>query len=615
MRLLVPALAGASIAGLVAVAAHRAPAGGEPPPPGLEILEPLGVVPHWQLFRWLGERPPGGSFRIRIWNGDWPGSAPVLERETDEPFWRPGEVDRVELPERMVWEVETLDARGRRVATKEGRSQLEVHEAGLDAPLAESVVLTLEPGIRTVPSVETWLEQVKRAEATPSAPERIAARAAFEDYLTAWGRTAEHPGESGFLHHGRRRAALNALVHLEATTDGDAAGREAALEHLYRATARDLSGPPPPEVRRARELLTAGNTLVLAYLPGKSRISVLGLSSEQTFYAALPLRGEYERLRRKLQAGVSDPDTTEETLLENAAALAELLFPPDFAERLVGIEALTIAGSDLLGYVPFELFPLPSGRLLGESLAITYLDSLPRGACLLSREQAHPVRARELGLLLAVPLDGERRERWPELKALPHDSGERRRLRSGLRPGEIESLEARSATRAALSRCARNVRTLHLFVHAVLPAEETTPSLLLSPWGRDRGLLGHTELEGLELPPLVRLSVAGASRETLRDGEPGTGAGHRGAAWDGTDATRFATSALEGGADVVLVAPATLSPESIGKMTPLLHQGLFEDGLEVAEAVRRARLSARAGGSSIRDTLVHVHGGGSAPLR
>ena len=50
-------------------------------------------------------------------------------------------------------------------------------------------------------------------------------------------------------------------------------------------------------------------------------------------------------------------------------------------------------------------------------------------------------------------------------------------------------------------------------------------------------------------------------------------------------------------------------------MTPFLHRGLFEDGLPVAEAVRRARLSARARGASLRDTLVHVHGAGTAPLR
>ena len=540
----------------------------------------------------------------------------MLERYTENPFWSPGAVDRVELPERMVWEVGALDAGGRVVATSEGRAHLEVHEVpGEERTSAPPGTPELETGARTFPNIEPWFELAVQSERTPGDPARIALRARFENYLEAWGRTAEHPGESGFLHHKRRRAALNTLFHLEATADDAAAGREAALEHLYRARSRDLSGPPPPEPRQAWELLTAGDTLVLDYVPGARRISVLGLSSEHSFYAALPLRVEYERLRRKLQAAVAAPDTAEEDLLASATTLAELLLPPDLAERLEGIENLTIAGSDLLGYVPFELFPLPTGERLGDRLAISYLNSLSRGARILSREKTSSSRARELGLLLAVPLEGERRERWPDLEPIPHTGEDRRRLRSGLRPGSIEMLEGRSGTRTALLRCARNARTLHLLVHAVLPAVERTPSLLLSPRGQDRGLLRHDELAGFELPPLVRLSIAGASKEPIRDGQHGDSTAHRRAAWNGADAALFATAILDAGADVVLVTPGPLSSESIGAMTPFLHRGLFEDGLPVAEAVRRARLSARARGASLRDTLVHVHGAGTAPLR
>jgi len=79
-----------------------------------ELVAPVAAVSDYGTFRWTYDGPRGGSFVLRIWDALLgAGSAPILEVDRIEAAeWTPTPEGRERLPERILWEVEALDAFG-----------------------------------------------------------------------------------------------------------------------------------------------------------------------------------------------------------------------------------------------------------------------------------------------------------------------------------------------------------------------------------------------------------------------------------------------------------------------------------------------------------------------
>jgi len=582
----------------------------------LELLEPLGVVEGIHLFRWLGELPAEGLFQVRIWNADAQDEAPLVEKNLEVNFWTPNEMERIELTGRLLWEVRMLDSLGSLLDKASGQTRRAVVESeqaeALEAdiledpqPLPQSTVSSLRVG--TV--FELGLAAERSLAKNPEAPALAATleelRTHFDAFVEDWKSTPEHPGSLGFLRHTKRRVALNTLVHLETLVTPGVEGRRRALARIYQAQGLDYP-EDPSTLEEALPLLCSEDGGVLCFLPGQKRISVVFLSMKETAYSSLPLLREYAMARRSLHgATTAAPGVEREAQLQEASRnLASMLLPGELEAQLQRVRHLTVIGLDLLGYVPFELLPLPSGKRIEELCAVSYLHALPLAPIIERRRRDaadKPVEwARELGLLLAPPLSKARSAQWPELVAIPHDRGDRDALKSGLRHGQVEVLEGTAGNRRALWLCVRNARTLHLVLQAANASPDGRPCLLIAERTWDAGLLGTREIGEFPWPPLVRVSVAGA---TDAHGD-----------WEGEGASALGRAFLGAGADVALLPPRTLTFEVARHMTSAFHEALFADELPPAEAMRRARRSVRSEGDSLLRGLVHCFGLGGIRL-
>lgn len=77
----------------------------------LKNLQPSGADRSFDVFTW--EYDPGHTdgFVVRIYDAEHPDDA-LLEQQTPIPEWKPSPAERESLPDRIVWEVEALDAFG-----------------------------------------------------------------------------------------------------------------------------------------------------------------------------------------------------------------------------------------------------------------------------------------------------------------------------------------------------------------------------------------------------------------------------------------------------------------------------------------------------------------------
>ncbi len=80
----------------------------------LELLEPVGQVPRYEVFRWSRGRGPYVRYTLSIWNAE--GSAtqgPVLSLQLrDARHWTPSPEEQESLPASIRWQVEALDEFG-----------------------------------------------------------------------------------------------------------------------------------------------------------------------------------------------------------------------------------------------------------------------------------------------------------------------------------------------------------------------------------------------------------------------------------------------------------------------------------------------------------------------
>jgi len=437
-----------------------------------------------------------------------------------------------------------------------------------------------------------------------------AMQTSYATFLERWRSTPLRPGGIGFLQYPRRRMVFCTLVHLETVLHPGDEGLRRAGERLFETQAQGTYAREHlrdhgsiGELEAALAVLTDGGGVVLAYVPGRHRTSALLFSAEGILGAELAPEPRIERPRRELQAAITGPHDTRTAARVAALAgeLSELLLPESFRPVLAAAEHITVVGTDLMGYVPFELLPLEDATTIEDQTALSYLPSLPLANILAARPGTGDTPRRSLGLFYAPEYSDELRREWPSLAPLPEARKERALLLRGLSPTDVEVLSGRAATLETLRRYAPGVRTLHLVTHGVLCYERERPtSLLFAPCRDNAGLVGAREIETTAMPALVRVSACGATYAHERRGDDGLAS--------------LGGAFLRAGADVVLLSPHRLDLRDVQRMSLPFHHSLFEEGAAPAEAVRRARTSVRAGSSALAG-LVHTVGLGGRPLR
>lgn len=95
--------------------------GGDPtigPPLGAGTIEdpiPRGRVSSFDRFEFRATLPPGGSFRIRVYDPVTPGQHVLESPLLKEPRWIPSESERRKIPSAFRYEIRVLDASGERL--------------------------------------------------------------------------------------------------------------------------------------------------------------------------------------------------------------------------------------------------------------------------------------------------------------------------------------------------------------------------------------------------------------------------------------------------------------------------------------------------------------------
>ena len=366
-------------------------------------------------------------------------------------------------------------------------------------------------------------------------------------------------------------ATVDVLWRLESRHPGEGAAR--ALEMVQRAKARDLldalgAGRAPAAPLRAAEIRQrAGEGMVLEYFFGEDHLYRWTIRRNDLRMEDLgPKRPVLEavlRVHDSLARGGAQPPPQDmvrlsRSLLGSAEPIAEKG------------ELLRIAPDGLLHYLPFEILER-SGIPLVERAAVVYLPSAstmgPR------RDETDEAELRIVGLgaprrprTAAVPLPAAERE----LAAIARLLGGRSALLLGERATE-------EAFRRAVTRGAR---VIHLATHTVVAeGPGGGAAILLSPGGKDDGLLHPAEIAGLR--GRCDLAVLAACRTALGSGE------------EGRALASLTGSFLAAGSRSVVATLWDVGDASTAVFMEQLYAQLGR-GRTPAEALRQAKLRLRA---------------------
>jgi tetratricopeptide (TPR) repeat protein len=360
-------------------------------------------------------------------------------------------------------------------------------------------------------------------------------------------------------------ATVDVLWRMERRSRGRGAAR--ALEVVQGAKARDLldalgAGRAPAAPLRAAEIRErAGEGTVLEYFFGEDHLYLWTIRRSGLRMADLgpkrPVLDAVLRVHRSLARGAEPPSADVGRLSRILLTAAE----PG--------ELLHIAPDGLLHYLPFEILER-SGIPLIEKTAVVYLSSASVLGLRRTEGGGAPLRLIGLGAPLrprtAVPLPATTRE----LTTIARLLGGRSVLLLGERATE-------EAFRSAMTRRARVV---HLATHTtVAEGPGGGAAILLSPSGKDDGLLHPAEIAGLRAR--CDLAVLAACRTALGSGE------------EGRALASLTGSFLAAGSPSVVATLWDVGDASTAVFMEQLYAQLGR-GRTPAEALRRAKLRLRA---------------------
>ena len=505
--------------------------------------------------------------------------------------------------------------------TQESRAELEAADAayaraggaaalfrGLALPLAAlRARLALSEGDRS-PAADDLRAQ------------RTRLRELFSDQLARWRRAPNEQSGIGYLHFGDSYLLANELMRLElalARFEPEGARRltdDAAVEAAERRAARDALAIPLQlhsvgslsrdatmrdlDVDEVARTLVAPGLGYLLYFPGRAHALVFALDESGVHAWELASWLKIELARRELQSAVlqaarSGRAEDEDRARGSAATLSRQLFPPELARRVAGWRSVCLLGTDLTGWVPFELLkPTESAEELGRSHGVSYLPSLPWGVYLDARPTAPPESgAPVFALFTGDGLPDVVRDRW-------HVTDFEASVTDTIVDGWGST--ARRHTHASLELLRASItgaRVTQIVAHGVYDSKRRRPGGLLfsTPTGGVHEAWAE-DLESVSWPEVVVLTSCGAQRTQLRRGDDGRAS--------------LAGALLAGGARCVALSYADVELHASVAVSRAFGAGL-RAGLAPDEAMRRAR---SAPGVGFQGCLVHLVGRADRPI-
>ncbi|MEO0652141.1 MAG: hypothetical protein AAFZ65_15820, partial [Planctomycetota bacterium] len=344
----------------------------------------------------------------------------------------------VSVDESLADELEAL-AGGPLQSTDALRARLRAAEVCLRAerPARAAALLTATapdlPGVgerfdRTLHAwLAAWLGRVTaEGQAQPERTET--ARAALTDAEQALERLAADLADDplrrdgvGLLQVGERRGLMAEVMRLQRSVHGVDPGVRRSFATLAQIQSIATRHRTRGEVAAAFDvdtLLVGPDHGVLLFLPAIQGSELLVFDAEGATAFSLPSVREINRRRADFSTAF-DPRRLPSAWHAAAADLAKTLLPGPARARMRGWSRVSIAGTDLLRWVPFELLPFDGERRLGEVLSVAYVPDLPTAARLAERAPSTaPSGAPDLALVagpelrgpaagLSIPLDAQ----------------------------------------------------------------------------------------------------------------------------------------------------------------------------------------------------------------
>ncbi len=410
--------------------------------------------------------------------------------------------------------------------------------------------------------------------------------AEFARRLEAWNAAPPREGGYGRLLENNRRALISELMRFDMRIAPGKTGIERALGRLFDAEgmsslARRLDAPHADLASvRAKLLAHPDEHALLVYFPCVDRTHLFVIKRDTLEHFELRSKdyvdAARDELRSRLESPIAsgDPDWKRAKRAEESSALSSMLLTKDDVwPSIKSCRRLTIVGTDLLGDVPFEALPLPTGECLGLAKAVSYLPSPTIGLALVARAEKDPPRpaAAETNALLFVGA--------PEGVPLAATASELEKIGAAYPQASRRFLLGRDASFESLKRSVSAARVVQLFTHGRRDESlERSVGFALAPaTGSESTFVGAAELESCDVPPLVVLTICGAGIGPKRRGDP-MAADLSGACFLGGKRARCVIQSTH---DLEVQAMQILSEE--------FHSALVK-GDDPAEALRKARV-------------------------
>jgi CHAT domain-containing protein len=331
---------------------------------------------------------------------------------------------------------------------------------------------------------------------------------------------------------------------------------------------------------RAKLLEHPEEHALLVYFPAIDRTHLFIVKKDTLEHFDLRSKEFVDAARDELRAYLerpiasSDPAWKRTKRDEQLRALSAMLVTKDEVwASIKSFHRLTIVGADLLGDVPFEALPMPSGECLGLAKAVSYLPSPAIGLALIARAEKDPPRtvaAQSSALLFVgapegVPLDVAT-EKLDEIAA-------------AYPPASRRMLLGRDASFDALKRSVSAAHVVQLLTHGRRDESLERPAgFLLAPSsGSEPCYVSAADVESCDAPPLVVLTICGAGGGPMRRGDP-VAADLSGACFLSGKRARC-----------VILSTYDLEVEAMRILSASFHAALVQ-GDDPAEALRKARV-------------------------
>jgi CHAT domain-containing protein/Tfp pilus assembly protein PilF len=393
----------------------------------------------------------------------------------------------------------------------------------------------------------------------------------------------------------------------------------AALEDLRAAQRRSRPTAESPDTStyplhlpEIQKTILPPDTLLLAYHLGETRSHLWAISHDAIESFVLPDRETIESQARDLHhlLAQSDRRATGRQAELHAADLADLLLAP--AAEIIGRHSRLIATLDGdLHTVPLGALPHPTEEgILLQHHQVTYAPSASAAAWLDGRPHpihpVHPTGAPDdrLLALLADPVFGPDDDRLTDsaettsrqelarsgplaldLPRLRYAEEEADRILTRVDPDRSLARRGHAATKDLVTSGAlTGYPIVHFATHGWLNADHPELSALvlsrIDDHGRPRdGTLWAHEIAALDLPSdLVVLSACDTGLGTRIGGEGLVGLSH---------------AFFRAGASRLLVSLWRVDDRAAPELMDRFYQGFLNEGLEPAEALRRAQLALR----------------------